>query len=61
MKSDADWVDRFVGLRKLPAEIRKDLVAGSQAVALSTGTPVFAPRQTADNLLLLLDGTVRVQ
>lgn len=61
MNADADWIDRFAGLRKLPAEIRADLVAGSQVVALSAGTPVFAPGQSADNLLLLLDGTVRVQ
>lgn len=61
MTSDADWIDRFGGLKKLPADIRADLVAGSQVVALSAGTPVFAPGQSADNLLLLLDGTVRVQ
>lgn len=61
MNEDADWIDRFAGLRKLPAEIRADLVAGSQVVALSAGTPVFAPGQSADNLLLLIDGTVRVQ
>lgn len=61
MTPDADWIDRFIGLKKLPAEIRADLVAGSQVVSLPTGTPVFAPGQSADNLLLLLDGTVRVQ
>lgn len=61
MNSDAEWIDRFAGLRKLPAEIRADLVEGSQVVALTAGTPVFAPGQSADNLLLLLDGTVRVQ
>ncbi len=61
MTSDTDWIDRFSGLRKLPAEIRADLVRGSQIVALPAGTAVFAPGQSADHLLLLLDGTVRVQ
>lgn len=61
MTSDAEWIDRFAGLRQLPAEIRADLVAGSQMVTLNAGAPVFAPGQSVDNLLLLLDGTVRVQ
>lgn len=61
MTPDTEWIDRFVGLRKLPAEIRADLVSGSRVVSLAAGTPVFAPGQSADNLLLLLDGTVRVQ
>lgn len=58
---DDDWIDRFAGLKALPAEIRADLVAGSNVVSLPAGTTVFAPGQSADNLLLLLDGTVRVQ
>lgn len=61
MTPDTEWIDRFVGLRKLPAEIRADLASGSRVVSLAAGTPVFAPGQSADNLLLLLDGTVRVQ
>ncbi|SPH24898.1 CRP-like cAMP-activated global transcriptional regulator [Defluviimonas aquaemixtae] len=56
-----DWIDRFEGLRRLPQDIRDDLVKGSQVIDLPAGTQVFAPGQSADNLLLLLDGTVRVQ
>ena len=60
--ADADWIDRFAGLAMLPAGIRADLIAGSSVVALPAGTPVFAPGQSASNmLLLLLQGTVRVQ
>lgn len=61
MTPDASWIDRFAGLRSLPSDIRADLVRGSQVLSLPAGTPVFAPGQSADNLLLLLDGTVRVQ
>lgn len=59
--ADADWIDRFAGLAMLPAGIRADLIAGSSVVALPAGTPVFAPGQSASSMLLLLQGTVRVQ
>lgn len=59
--ADADWVGRFAGLAMLPAGIRADLIAGSSVVALPAGTPVFAPGQSASDMLLLLQGTVRVQ
>lgn len=55
------WIDKFKGLSRLPDDIRAELVAGSQIVSVPAGTQVFAPGQTADNLLLLLEGTVRVQ
>lgn len=55
------WIERFEGLSKLPADLRSELVEGSQIVHVPAGTQVFAPGQSADNLLLLLDGTVRVQ
>ncbi|QEW18074.1 cAMP regulatory protein [Marinibacterium anthonyi] len=55
------WIDRFEGLARLPDAIKQDLIAGSQVVEVPAGTQIFAPGQSADNLLLLLDGTVRVQ
>ncbi|SEK75970.1 cyclic nucleotide-binding protein [Roseivivax marinus] len=55
------WIDRFPGLSQLPSDLRADLVAGSSVVEVPAGTQIFAPGQTPDNLLLLLDGTVRVQ
>lgn len=58
---DTNWIDRFEGLSRLPEELRAALVNGSQVVQVPEGTQVFAPGQSADNLLLLLDGTVRVQ
>lgn len=55
------WIAKFKGLSRLPDDIRAELVAGSQIMKAPEGTRIFAPGQTADNLLLLLDGTVRVQ
>ena len=55
------WIDKFKGLSRLPAEIRDELVSGSEIVRVPPGTQIFAPGQTADNLWLLLDGTVKVQ
>ncbi len=55
------WIDRFKGLSRLPAEIRADLVRGSQVIHVPAGTQVFAPGQSVDNLLLMLEGTVKVQ
>lgn len=56
-----DWIAQFPGLQKLPEALRRDLVAGSRVISVPRGTQVFAPGQPADNLLLLLEGTVRVQ
>lgn len=61
MTSDANWIDRFEGLKRLPQELQADLVRGSRVVAVPGGSLVFEPGQSADNFLLLLDGTVRVQ
>jgi CRP/FNR family transcriptional regulator, anaerobic regulatory protein len=58
---DDSWIDRFEGLKGLPADVRADLARGSQVVSVPAGTQVFAPGQSADNLLLLLEGSVRVQ
>lgn len=55
------WIERFSGLASLPEDLQDALVAGSEVVQLPAGTQVFAPGTSADNLLLLLDGTVRVQ
>lgn len=60
-EGQSNWIDRFTGLARLPADLRQELIAGSQVVRVPAGTQIFAPGQSADNLLLLLDGTVRVQ
>ncbi|WP_339115069.1 Crp/Fnr family transcriptional regulator [Thioclava sp. GXIMD2076] len=55
------WIDKFEGLKQLPDDIRTALVAGSKVLTVPEGTEIFAPGQSADNLLLLIEGTVRVQ
>ncbi len=55
------WIDRFAGLKTLPADVAATLVAGSKVVSLPAGAWVFEPGQHADNLLMLLSGSVRVQ
>lgn len=58
---DESWITKFKGLSRLPTDIRAELEAGSKIVTVPPGTQIFAPGQTADNLWLLLDGTVKVQ
>lgn len=58
---EQSWITKFKGLNRLPPDIREELEAGSQTVSVPAGTQIFAPGQTADNLWLLLEGTVRVQ
>lgn len=58
---DASWIDKFAGLSRLPEDIRSELEAGSQIVTVPAGKEIFEPGQTVDNLLLLLEGTVKVQ
>ncbi|MGI3165421.1 Crp/Fnr family transcriptional regulator [Pseudooceanicola sp. 200-1SW] len=56
-----NWIENFEGLNRLPPELKAELVGGSKIVEMPAGAQVFAPGQSADNLLLLLKGTVRVQ
>lgn len=58
---EGSWVDRFPGLQQLPPEHRAILEKGSTVISVPEGTQVFGPGQSADNLLMLLEGTVRVQ
>ncbi|MEM1078210.1 MAG: Crp/Fnr family transcriptional regulator [Pseudomonadota bacterium] len=62
MSQDTEnWIERFAGLAALPADLRRALVAGSRILSVPAGTEVFAPGQSPDHLLLLLEGSVRVQ
>lgn len=55
------WVDQFPGLSQLPAPVRDHLISGSTVVNVPEGTVIFGPGKPPANLLLLIDGTVRVQ
>ncbi len=48
--AQGDWIEGFEGLRRLPSDLRDDLVRGSRIVSLPAGAQVFAPGQSADNL-----------
>lgn len=56
-----DWIDRFAGLATLEPKVRERLVSQSQIVHLPEKTVLFGPGKSPENLLMLLDGTVRVQ
>ncbi len=55
------WLERFSGLASLPDEQRQLLLENSNVVALPADTVIFGPGNTPDSLLLLLQGSVRVQ
>ncbi|NNU81125.1 Crp/Fnr family transcriptional regulator [Halovulum dunhuangense] len=56
-----EWIDRFPGLDRLSPGIRGPLVARSRVIRVPKGTVIFGPGRPPENLLLLLEGTVRVQ
>lgn len=56
-----DWISRFQGLSRLDASIREFLVSKSAVVSVPHGTVIFGPGKSPENLLLLLEGRVRVQ
>ncbi|HSG33885.1 MAG TPA: Crp/Fnr family transcriptional regulator, partial [Sphingomonadaceae bacterium] len=55
------WVDRFAGLSRLSAETRDILVSRSTILNVPEGELIFGPGKSPENMLFLLDGTVRVQ
>jgi len=57
----ADWIAQFPGLSRLEPAVRDVLTAKSAVVAVPEGTVIFGPGKSPENLLLLLDGRVRVQ
>jgi len=56
-----NWIDRFMGLSRLEPAIKSLLVERSNVVNMPEGSVIFGPGKSPENLLLLLDGTVRVQ
>lgn len=55
------WVERFPGLAQLEPATRQALVSRSVMVEVPAGTTIFGPGKSPENMLFLLDGTVRVQ
>ncbi|MCB1387999.1 MAG: Crp/Fnr family transcriptional regulator [Rhodobacteraceae bacterium] len=57
----ADWIDRFEGLADLPDATRALLMERGKVMRVPKGAALFAPGMEPVNLLLLLEGTIRVQ
>lgn len=58
---NADWIEQFPGLSKLDPAIRDVLTRKSAVVTVREGSVIFGPGKSPENLLLLLEGRVRVQ
>lgn len=56
-----DWTERFAALAKLDRGIRARLLDQSRVIAVPAGKVLFGPGKMAENMLLLLAGTLRVQ
>ncbi|MGB5864884.1 MAG: Crp/Fnr family transcriptional regulator [Sulfitobacter sp.] len=56
-----DWVDRFPGLSRLESAVKQTIVSRSSVVDVAQGTTIFGPGKSPENMLFLLEGTVRVQ
>jgi CRP/FNR family transcriptional regulator len=61
MTDAQEWVERFPGLSRLEPSIKKLLLSRSAIVEVPKGTVIFGPGNSPENMLFLLDGTVRVQ
>lgn len=58
---NADWIEQFPGLSRLEPAIRDVLTRKSAVVTVREGSVIFGPGKSPENLLLLLEGRVRVQ
>ena len=56
-----DWVERFDGLNRLDPVIKDRLSRRGQIRRFKAGSVLFGPQKSPTHLLLLLEGTVRVQ
>lgn len=56
-----NWLDRFSGLSRMDGAVKTLLRDKSAIITLPAGAIVFGPGKSPENMLFLLDGTVRVQ
>ncbi|TNJ45134.1 Crp/Fnr family transcriptional regulator [Phaeobacter sp. B1627] len=61
MNEATDWVERFPGLSHLDVSTKGWLLEQSKVVRIPKGATVFGPGNSPENMLFLLDGTIRVQ
>ncbi|MEV8468429.1 Crp/Fnr family transcriptional regulator [Fluviibacterium sp. DFM31] len=55
------WVDNFPGLSRLDPDLRRRLDRDGKVLKVPAGQVIFGPGSSADNFLVLISGTVRVQ
>jgi CRP/FNR family transcriptional regulator, anaerobic regulatory protein len=60
MNGIGDWTERFEGTRNLPRNVRNRLLSVGRVMTVHKGKTVFSPTNVPDNMLFLVDGTVRV-
>ncbi len=58
---DRLWAENFEGLNNLELEWRDIIDKHSRVISIPPGTSVFSPGKPAENMIFLMDGTVRVQ
>ncbi|WP_342071629.1 Crp/Fnr family transcriptional regulator [Yoonia algicola] len=61
MTDTHEWVERFPGLSRLEPPIKQLLLSRSAIIDVPAGVMLFGPGNSPENMLFLLDGTVRVQ
>ncbi len=61
MTNPDEWVERFPGLSRLEGPIKGLLLDRSSIISAPEGMSIFGPGNSPENMLFLLDGTVRVQ
>lgn len=61
LSNSAEWVDRFPGISRLEATTKQLLLQRSTVIDLPADTIIFGPGKSPENMLFLLNGTVRVQ
>ncbi|MDP5085645.1 MAG: Crp/Fnr family transcriptional regulator [Yoonia sp.] len=61
MSDTNEWVERFPGLSRLEPRIKALILSRSTVIDVPIGTTIFGPGKSPENMLFLLDGTVRVQ
>jgi CRP/FNR family transcriptional regulator, anaerobic regulatory protein len=61
MAQAENWLDRFSGLSRMEPAVRDLLRDKSAIIDIPADAIVFGPGKSPENMLFLLDGTVRVQ
>lgn len=61
MNDQDEWIERFPGLSRLADPVKQLLLSRSTIVEVPKDTTIFGPGKSPQNMLFLLDGTVKVQ